>query len=116
MGARAGGGAGGTDWAPPANRAGPPDPRAKPLGLRRHEPKTFAAARRIVHAGDFIAARLTGEWRTDWSQALKSGYDPVDLSWSPLLALVDLDSERFPRVIAPGAEIGAVTVPACEST
>jgi len=99
-----------------ANRASPTDPLAKLLWLRRHEPKIFAAARRIVHAGDFIAARLTGEWRTDWSQALKSGYDPVDLRWSPLLALVDLDSERFPQVVAPGAEIGAVTQRAYEST
>jgi D-ribulokinase len=99
-----------------AHRASPTDPLAKLLWLRRHEPKIFAAARRIVHAGDFIAARLTGEWRTDWSQALKSGYDPVDLCWSPVLGLLDLDSERFPQVVAPGAEIGAVTVRACEST
>jgi len=104
------------DTATSDHRARPTDPLAKLLWLRRHEPKIFAAARRIVHAGDFIAARLTGEWRTDWSQALKSGYDPADLRWSPVLALFDLDSERFPKVIAPGAEIGAVTQRACEST
>jgi sugar (pentulose or hexulose) kinase len=98
------------------NRATPSDPLAKLLWLRRHEPKAFVAARRIVHAGDFIAAKLTGEWRTDWSQALKSGYDPGDLRWSPVLALVELDCERFPQVIAPGAEIGGVTGSACEST
>ena len=58
----------------------------KLLWLQRHEPEACAAARYYAHSGDVLVGRLTGEYGTsDWSQALKSGYDLADLRWPCLL-------------------------------
>ncbi len=94
----------------------PADPAAKLLWLQRHEPDTFARVTTIAHAADFIAARLTGEWATDWSHALKSGYDPARLQWSSILGAVSLAPEQFARVVPPGTEIGRVTTAASSAT
>ena len=89
----------------------------KLLWLRRHEPATFAAARFLAHAPDLLVGRLTGEYGVgDWSHALKTGYDLIDLRWPDLLGELDLPAHRLPAIVAPGATIGQVTPEAAAAT
>jgi xylulokinase len=83
----------------------------KLLWVRTHEPMLFEQTRFIAHAGDVITGRLTGIYdTTDWSQALKSGYDLIEGEWPPsFFDTLDLPHDKFPRVIAPGELIGEVT-------
>jgi xylulokinase len=57
---------------------------AKMMWVRNHQPEIYAQAHKFVHAKDFIVARLTGVFATDYSDA--SGTNLYDLStydWSP---------------------------------
>jgi sugar (pentulose or hexulose) kinase len=88
----------------------PTDPVAKLLWLRRHEPEVYGKVRRIVHAADFVTARLTGRWAaTDWSHAPKTGYDVVTLRWSPILEKAAVEVEILPEVLPPATPIGSLT-------
>jgi xylulokinase len=72
---------------------------AKMMWVRDHQPEIFAEAYKFVHAKDFIVARLTGKFATDFSDA--GGTDLYDLEaydWSPtMLEAAGLDiSPRYP--------------------
>lgn len=94
----------------------PTDPPPKFLWLQRHEPDVWTRTRRIVHAADFVTGRLTGRWATDWTHALKTGYDPACQAWSPVLSAVGVESDRLPVVLPPGTPIGPVHARAAEAT
>jgi sugar (pentulose or hexulose) kinase len=85
--------------------------------LRSQEPAVFDNAARFIHQADFIVERLTGEpAKTDYSNALKTGYDLIDECWP---AWIDdyLDVvPRLPSVVAPGVAIGEVSRQAAELT
>ena len=68
----------------------------------------------LVHQVDTVAARLTGgPVATDSSNALKTGYDAVDLSWPyDVLDALGLDVARLPDVVLPGTVIGVVSAEA----
>jgi len=90
---------------------------AKIAWLKNHEPETFANAARFVHKADYIQERLTGrEAVSDYSNALKTGYDLVDECWpawiGELLGVVD----RLPRVVSPGSRVGTVSAAAARQT
>ena len=52
---------------------------AKIAWLERHDPDAFRRAARFVHQADYVAGRLTGSADvSDYSNALKTGYDLVD--------------------------------------
>ena len=63
-----------------------------------------------MHQSDYIVGRFTGEYGvTDYSNALKSGFDMKEEVWPNLLDLLGLDRRIFPAVIPPGQVIGNVT-------
>lgn len=90
----------------------------KILWLRDHEPDAFAATEMILLPKDYIAWRLTGERATDAGDA--SGtllLDPVSRDWSEnMLAAIDLDRSRFPRVLESQEVTGRVTDAAARAT
>jgi D-ribulokinase len=88
------------------------------LWLRRHRPGLWAAARYFLSPTDFILGRLTGDYMvTDYSNALKTGYDLVDGCWPDFVAeLLGLRPTRFPRVVAPGSPAGQVIPSAAGQT
>ncbi len=90
----------------------------KLLWLQRHARAELAAARYVAHAADVIVGGLCGDYGTsDWSHALKSGYDLLNLDWPrDLLADLDLPVAKLPRVVAPGTPIGTITPVAALST
>lgn len=65
---------------------------------------------RIVHQGDHLVARLTGQQTaTDSSQALKTGVDLIDMSWpAEVFDELGVDVALLPEVVLPGTPIGQV--------
>jgi xylulokinase len=93
------------------HRAGPSYSGAKILWVRNHQPELFAQAYKFVHAKDFIVARLTGNFVTDYSDASgMSLYDLKTKDWSDLiLERIGLDRERLPELHASTDVVGEVT-------
>jgi xylulokinase len=90
---------------------------AKILWLRSHEPIVFERTVRFVHQADYILGRLSGEYGvSDYSNALKTGYDLVDDCWPGWLTRLSSVAERLPRVVTPGTPLGYVSAAAAEKT
>ena len=69
--------------------------------------------RHILHQADWIAGRLSGRFdRSDWNNALKTGYDPVAARWPDWIARAGADVGKLPVVLEPGAPIGRVSAEA----
>jgi xylulokinase len=92
------------------HRASPSYSAAKILWVRNHQPELFTRAYKFLHAKDFIVARLTGNFVTDYSDA--SGMNLYDLktkNWSaPILEVLQLDSEYLPELHASTDVVGEV--------
>lgn len=87
----------------------------KILWIKEQEPYVYEKAEYMVHQSDYIVGRLTGEYGvTDYSNALKSGFDLKEEVWPALLEMLGLDRRIFPSVIPPGQVIGNVTKEAVE--
>lgn len=68
---------------------------------------------RIAHQADWIAGLLSGRFdRSDESNALKTGYDPVERCWPAWFDETPMDRTLLPEVVPVGAETGAVTAEA----
>jgi D-ribulokinase len=76
------------------------------------------AGHRLAHQADHIGARLAGRpVPTDWSHALKTGYDLLGDAWpSAVLDRLGIDPESLPPVVAPGERVAVVSVAAAEES
>ena len=83
----------------------------KLLWWRRNHPEILVRARYWLSMADWVALRLTGEARTDFTLASRTNaLDIRRLSWSEeLLARLDMKPELFAPLIASGAAVGPVT-------
>lgn len=80
---------------------------AKLRWLELHLPGAFAATRRVVHQADLVAGRLSGRLGvSDWSNALKTGFDVGAQAWPGWLDALPQLRERLPEVVAPGNVLG----------
>ena len=62
---------------------------------------------KIVHQADWIAGRLSGDFGiSDESNALKTGYDPIDRRWPDWIAAAGLDPTLLPRIVPVGGNTG----------
>jgi xylulokinase len=60
----------------------------------------------FAHQADYLLGRLCGNYHvSDYSNALKTGYDLIDNEWPRELAGLGIDAERLPRIEAPGKPI-----------
>ncbi|MFK4271937.1 FGGY-family carbohydrate kinase [Streptomyces milbemycinicus] len=77
-----------------------------------------ARTRHLLHTPDLIAWRLTGgPVATDWSHALKSGYDARVGEWpAEVLDALGVPPQWLPPVQAPATEVGAVSAAAADET
>ncbi len=90
---------------------------AKIAWLQSHEPAVFHSAARFVHQADYVVGRLTGTAEvSDYSNALKTGYDLVDECWPSWIDDLLGVADRLPRVVAPGTRVGTVTAEASAVT
>ncbi len=90
----------------------------KILWLEEQRPDVYSRTCRFLHAADFIAGRLTGDYGfSDTSNVLKTGYDLLDLAWPEFIECdLGLPLEKLPQVVLPGAQIGRVWRAAAEET
>lgn len=64
---------------------------------------------RILHQADWIAGKLSGRFDvSDESNALKTGYDPLERRWPDWIAATGLDPALLPEVVPAGTAIGEV--------
>lgn len=88
----------------------------KMLWIKRHQPRVYEAARLFLHQADYIAGLLTGQFQqTDWSNAMKTGYDLEKREWPAYIGKV-LPLNMLPKVQAPGSVLGEVTGKAAAET
>jgi xylulokinase len=73
---------------------------AKIMWVRDHQPEIYNQAYKFVHAKDFIVARLTGKFVTDYSDAGGMNlYDLEAFDWSPtMLEAAGLDPSILPEL------------------
>jgi sugar (pentulose or hexulose) kinase len=65
--------------------------------------------RHLLHQADWISGKLSGRFdRSDWNNALKTGYDPVAARWPDWIERTGADVAKLPVVLEPGAHIGQV--------
>lgn len=85
--------------------------------LVRHSDVADSAAR-LAHASDVVVAGLVGELvPTDWSSALKSGYDPLAGEWAvEALAALGIPGHLLPDVVPPATAVGSVSADAAGAT
>jgi len=90
---------------------------AKIAWLERHEPAVFHQTARFVHQADYLVGRLTGAADvSDYSNALKTGYDLVDECWPDWIDRRLGVAYRLPRVVAPGTQVGTVSAEGAAAT
>jgi xylulokinase len=91
---------------------------AKILWWRRNHPNLFNKARTWLNMADWVAFRLTGEARTDYTLASRT--NALDLErgrWADdLLNKLDIDPELFAPLIGNGAMVGRVHKEAAAET
>ncbi len=91
---------------------------AKFRWVKDEQPEIYKQAHKFLLAKDFIAARLTGEFVSDHSDA--SGMNLLDLrlrQWSPeLVDAFELDTDKLPALKASTDIIGTVTRQAATET
>jgi xylulokinase len=88
------------------------------LWVRAHEPEVWKNTKRILFAKDYLRYRLTGEYVTDWIEALGSMFfDAAAKEWSERLCdLMEFPVENLPRVVAPTDIIERVSTQAARET
>ncbi|EXG79318.1 FGGY-family carbohydrate kinase [Cryptosporangium arvum] len=86
--------------------------------LRRHEPATWAATRRLFMASSWLVHELTGEYVLDHHSASQSSplYDAGTLSWAEDWADDIAPGLERPRLAWPGEVVGRVTARAAART
>lgn len=75
-------------------------------------------AARVMHSADFVASRLAGKpVATDWSHALKTGYDLQCDRWpADVMDALGIPVELLPAVVRPGTVLGEVSRKSAEYT
>ena len=90
---------------------------AKALWVRQEEPSVWERGAYILHPADWLTSKLTGEWGlSDYSNALKLGYDTETGGWNAAVGLAGIPASMLPRVVAPGDQVGVVSARASEES
>lgn len=87
----------------------------KIVWLLRHDGARCGNAR-FLSPADHLAERLCGVAATDYTNALKTGYDLIEMQWPEWLGAVGIVPSKLPRVCRSGEVIGAVTRTASAET
>lgn len=81
----------------------------KILWIKEHQPEIHEKTCRYIHQTDYIVGKLCGVYHvTDYSNALKTGFDLIDDKWPDFLDKLGLSAAILPQVTAPGEPIGTL--------
>ena len=90
---------------------------AKMLWFHKYEPERFARTEYFVHQADYIVGCFTNNFGvSDYSNALKTGYDLVEGSWPQWINNWSGILNRLPRVVPPASVVGHVQEQAASQT
>ncbi len=83
----------------------------KIVWLMKEKPEIYQQTYLFVHAADFIAGKLTGNFNlTDHSNALKTGYDLINRNWPDFIEEeLGISKDKLPGVVKPGDRIGEIS-------
>ncbi len=89
----------------------------KMMWVQRHQPEIYKEVYKFLQVKDFIAARLTGHFVTDYSDASGTDlYDLIHYEWSGVMVEASgLDASKLPELHASIDVIGDVTNQASEA-
>jgi xylulokinase len=88
---------------------------AKILWLMENEPDVMEKTYKVLHQADFITSRLSespkryGKCLSDWSNALKSGYDILEHCWPDYISETGIDTAKLPEVKKTGQSLGTLS-------
>jgi xylulokinase len=82
----------------------------KAAWVRHQEPELWERTRYVLHPADWLSGKLSGEFGiSDFTNALKLGYDPENSSWIGSVRAAGLLDDRLPVVRRPAEQIGEVS-------
>jgi sugar (pentulose or hexulose) kinase len=81
---------------------------SKILWLKNKEPELFEKTHTFVHAADYVKGLISGDFRvTDFSNAVKTGYDLEQYRWPPSIEeKLHIPLGKLPRVVKTGEVFG----------
>lgn len=89
----------------------------KILWLKQNMKELYGRAAYCIHQTDYIVGKLTGNYHTtDYSNALKTGYDLFHERWGDFIPQAGLDIEKLPKVVPPGEKIASISEKAARET
>ena len=89
----------------------------KILWLKQNMADLYSRSAYCLHQTDYIVGKLTGNFHTtDYSNALKTGYDLFHDRWGDFIPQAGLDMNKLPRVVPPGEKIARVSAKAARET
>ncbi len=98
-------------------RLGPSFSLVKAAWVARREPELWERTRYVLSPADWLSGKLTGEFGiSDFTNALKLGYDPESAAWIESVRAAGLPADRLPAVRRPGEPIGQVSKVAAAET
>ena len=89
----------------------------KILWLKEERRAVFDQSAWFIHAADYLTSMLSGGAPlTDFSNALKTGYDLIEERWPGFIEELGIPLSRLPGVVPSGVEIGRVCAAAADAT
>ena len=96
--------------ASPGVRLGPSFSLVKAAWVGRHEPDLWEKTRYVLSPADWLSGKLSGDFGiSDFTNALKLGFDTESASWIGAVRAAGLPADRLPAVHRPGERIGQVS-------
>ena len=86
------------------------------LWIKQNLPEVYERTAVFAHQADYITGLLCGEFAvSDYSNALKTGYDLIDGRWpEEIQTVLGIDLSRLPKIVRPGAPIAQVSKAAAD--
>ena len=83
----------------------------KILWLKNHKPEIFNKTYKFVHAADYLAGLISGEYGiTDFSNSVKTGYDLKNMRWPEEIEnILGIPLDKLPEVYKTGEIIGELS-------
>ncbi|MCM1232454.1 MAG: FGGY family carbohydrate kinase [Ruminococcus flavefaciens] len=90
---------------------------SKALWIKRHEKSVYEKTFKFLSPNDYLIAKFTGKFVTDYMNAQKWHYDTERKRYpSGLLQEIGISENMLPEVTAPGAYVGSLAKAAAEAT
>ena len=93
-------------------------PLAKILWLKENQPEIYETAEKFIGVQDLVVHFLTGNYKTDYSQACRTLLMNIEtFSWDPeLLAIGGITEDRLPELVPPGSIAGELSADIAKKT